>query len=196
MKVDGGEFTTHLFNKKIGETLWYMGPKGKFTLNHTKLAHLVFIGTGTGLAPFVSMIRTLKMDGTAKNFTLTLMHGNRTCAELGYLDEMRGYETDPALNFAYLPTVSRPDGDPGWNAAVGRGRVNDTLRFLLGMHKQGKVEPVLPARQSREIFLERMPPGKTAYFLCGNPDMISDAKAALAESKFAPPEEIFSEDYW
>lgn len=196
VEVDAGAFTPHLFRKKIGETMWYMGPKGKFILSRTTLKHLVFICTGTGLAPFISMLRTLKIQNRAGELTITLMHGNRTSVELGYRDELRGYESDGDFDFVYMPTVSRPEGDKGMDASIGRGRVNDTLRHALGLPKQGKVEPVLPAHQSRDAVATRMPKGQTAFFLCGNPDMIVDGKAAIAETGMASTDQIFTEDYW
>ena len=194
--VDGGEFTPHLFTKKIGETVWYMGPKGKFILSRTTLKHLVFICTGTGLAPFISMFRTLKGAGQSHKLAITLKFGNRTSSELGYLDELRGYDADPAFDFAFVPTVSRPEGDKGWNATIGTGRVNDTLRHLLGLPKQGKVDPKLPAHQTSDSLKARMPKGQTAFYMCGNPDMISDGKAAISETGWAAPDQIFTEDYW
>lgn len=196
VEVDGGEFTSHLFKKKIGETVWYMGPKGKFILSRTTLRHLAFICTGTGLAPFISMLRTLKGQGKSRDFTITLMFGNRTSAELGYLDELRACETDPDFNFAFVPTVSRPDQDKDWTATIGQGRVNDTLRHLLQLPKQGKVDPTIPAHQTRDALVARIPQGKTAFFMCGNPEMITDGKDALAHKAWATPDQIFTEDYW
>ncbi|OGH59216.1 MAG: hypothetical protein A3G34_02740 [Candidatus Lindowbacteria bacterium RIFCSPLOWO2_12_FULL_62_27] len=196
VEVDGGEFTPHLFRKKIGEQVWYMGPKGKFTLSRTALTRMVFMCTGTGLAPFISMLRTLKTSGQGRGKTITLMFGNRTSKEMGYVEELRGCEVDADLDFVYLPTVSRPDGDAGWSPAMGKGRVNDTFRLLLGLPKQGKVDPVLPAHQTRDALVARMPKGQTAFFLCGNPDMIADAKAAITAQGWTAPEHIFTEDYW
>ncbi len=196
VQVDGGEFTPHLFSKKVGEALWYMGPKGKFTLSRTRASHLVFICTGTGLAPYISMLRTLKSSGQSRGKVITLMYGNRTSVEMGYRDELRGYEVDPDFDFVFLPTVSRPEDDKWWNATMGRGRVNDTLRHILGMPREGKLEPVLPAHQNRDVLIERMPRGRTAFYLCGNPQMITDGKGALAHVSWADDHHIFSEDYW
>ncbi len=196
VEVAGGEFTPHLFSKQIGSTVWYMGPKGKFTLSRTAFTNLVFICTGTGLAPFVSMLRTLKLSGQSRGKAITLMFGNRTSKELGYLDEMRAYETDPDFDFVFIPTVSRPQEESTHDPRVGVGRVNDTFRFLLGLPKSGKVDPVLPAHRSAEAIFARIPAGRTAFFFCGNPDMVKDAKEAVAQKQLASPDQIFMEDYW
>jgi len=53
--VTGGQLTPHLSQIKAGDTIYLLNPKGKFVLEDT--TEKLFIATGTGIAPFVSMIR-------------------------------------------------------------------------------------------------------------------------------------------
>lgn len=201
IRVDNGQFTTPLFQLKEGDALYYMNtPKGKFTLERTLHAHLVMVATGTGLAPFISMMRTVitdKKEGKdVPYYTVTLMHGARLTQDLGYRDELDALEKDKThLDFMYLPTVSRPQNDPLWKPDLCQGRVNDVLRHIMGeaMNPESRVEPKLSQNRAKEDVAARLPQEKTAFFLCGNPGMNEDIKNFLPSHNH---KEIFTEDYW
>lgn len=194
--VDGGTFTPLLFQLKLNDTIYYMGPKGRFTLNRTNAQYLVFVATGTGLAPFISMLRQMikeKEEGKPRDEVITLMHGVRLSQDLGYKKELEMIEKEKKLNFAYVPTVSRPQKDSNWTSVFGQGRVNDVLRKFMGEPKSATVDPEFPEGITSEFLSGRMPPGKTSFLICGNPEMGKDIKA------FAPAHgynEIYTEDYW
>ncbi len=201
IRVDNGEFTSPLFQLKEGDALYYMNtPKGKFTPERTQSIHHVYIATGTGLAPFISMLRTFLHD--KKNgkdlpfYTITLMHGARLTQDLGYREELQALEEDKtAFDFMYMPTVSRPQGDALWSNSISAGRVNDVLRHIVGdaMSPAGRVEPKLAKHLTKEQLLARLPEGKTAFFVCGNPEMSKDIKIFLPPHNLS---EIYTEDYW
>jgi ferredoxin-NADP reductase len=112
--LPGGAGTTYLFNEvTIGTTLNYRGPLGHFVLPKEMPKDLFLICTGTGIAPFRSMIHYLK----AKDIVfpnITLLFGTRVFEDLLYFNEFTDLEA--ALpNFKYVPVLSRQD----WDGAQG-----------------------------------------------------------------------------
>lgn len=70
--VDGGTLTPKLFNTKIGENIKVLGPYGEFYLKDFDInKKYLFIGTGTGIAPFLSIIKTHNI------INYKIMHGIR-----------------------------------------------------------------------------------------------------------------------
>ncbi len=193
--VEEGEFTPHLFGLKPGDPVWYMGPKGKFTLSRTARKNLFLICTGTGLAPFVSMIRKLERDRDTNgrsDYQLVVMHGVSHSEDLGYRKQLDDWSRSQGLHVFYIPTVSRPGEDPHFQPQFAQGRVNDLLRYFLGEPKTGSVDP----RSGEGIdpdAMKKLLNKDSAFYLCGNPGMIADAKQVLAKHGHT---EIFTEDYW
>lgn len=103
--LEGGLGTTWLFNNvTIGSELTLRGPQGVFTLDEEDLQKEIFmICTGTGIAPFRSMVNYLKLNHiTHKN--IYLIFGTRTKKDLLYYEEMKNLQLE---NFYYIPTLSR-----------------------------------------------------------------------------------------
>ena len=186
--IEQGQLTPSLFNLRHGDEVYYMGPKGVFTLAKSKAAHLLLVATGTGLAPYVSMLRTLSIEqsqGEPHGRTITLAHGVRYTADLGYRWELDGLSRHKEFNLLCLPMASRWREDRHWMPKVGRGRVTALL--------EGATPDVLPEGLDADEVQSRYPPGSTAVYLCGNPDMIIDARSILTAKGY---EEIYTEDYW
>ncbi len=102
--VPGGPLTSKLAQVKPGDTVWVNSKAtGSLTLNHVRPGrHLYLLATGTGLAPFMSLVRDPQtMDVFEK---IVLVHTVRTVAELAYREELEARAGD---NFIYLPTVTR-----------------------------------------------------------------------------------------
>ena len=193
--IKEGQLTPSLFDLRIGDEVAYMGPKGVFTLARTETKHLLLVATGTGLAPYVSMLRTLHDEqhaGRPHGRTITLVHGVRHTADLGYRWELDGFARASDLDLVYLPMVSRSDGDEFWSPEVGRGRITELLKTLGDDPVIPDVSP-LPEGIDSEAVLARLPRGETAVFLCGNPDMITDATSLLTDKGYS---EIYTEEYW
>jgi len=189
--IKDGQLTPSIFHLHIGDHIHYMGPKGIFTLAKSQAPHLLLIATGTGLAPYVSMLRTMhaeELAGRPHGRKVTLVHGVRHTADLGYRWELDGLAREAGFGLTYVPMVSRHENDPFWTPEVGRGRVTELLKLL------GDGDPAtLPSSIGAEALRDGLPPGDTAAYLCGNPDMIADAKALLAERGYA---EVLTEEYW
>jgi len=172
--VPGGEFTPSLLKLEPGARL-FVAPKitGTFNLDPVpEDAELNFIATGTGIAPFISMLRSNKSLGV-KNRT-TLLHGVRYQSDLAYRDELLELEKE-RTNFCYQVTVSRPGEQ--WEGNVGYVQ---NLLFNSG-------QTLSPERQH--------------FFLCGNPAMIEELETSLLELGFnlhsrRTPGNLHLEKYW
>ena len=102
---------------------------GAFTLRDTvgeEDARLrILVAAGTGVAPFISMLRSAVLRDPAADLSrYVLLHGASYPAHLGYGDELRALATRHGLR--YLATVSRPQGTPAWTGDI--GRVEEYLR--------------------------------------------------------------------
>ena len=103
-RVEGGLMTNYLMTLKEGEKLTIQGPLGRFGLKKPAAQRLVFVATGTGIAPFRSIIQQLFKDGT--DHEVWLLFGNRYETDILYEAEWQGLAAGQT-NFHYLPTVSR-----------------------------------------------------------------------------------------
>jgi glycine betaine catabolism B len=101
-----GAGTTYLFNEVVvGSQLTLRGPQGVFTVKEPIENDLVLICTGTGIAPFRSMLNHIHLKGIPyKN--IYLVFGCRTKDTLLYYNEMKELENSMP-RFHYLPTLSR-----------------------------------------------------------------------------------------
>ena len=94
---------------KPGDALEITGPYGIFTLRASSPRRLLFIGGGAGMAPILSLLRSLSRTGNHRE--ATYYYGARTAADLFYLDEL------DALPAAFVPALS---GDStGWSGETG-----------------------------------------------------------------------------
>ncbi len=197
-----GFFTGTLWqHRRVGDTMLYMGPAGRFDLERTSEPEVICVATGTGLAPYVAMARQARSEleqGVAPERRLTVIHGVSYARELGYRAELEDLAAIPELGLTYIPTVSRPDTDPDFEPCLARGRANDILRLLLGCEPTGRVAPQLPAGAGGDLN-GRLGPGRSAFYLCGNPDMINDLKEALGPLGYqlsGRGAQVITEDYW
>jgi len=111
--------TPHLFNEiNIGSELILRGPQGVFTLPENLDKDLYLICTGTGIAPFRSMVHYIHQQQIVyKN--IFLIYGCRTKSNLMYFDELNKLQHE-MKSFHYIPTLSREDweGKKGYVHAI------------------------------------------------------------------------------
>jgi CDP-4-dehydro-6-deoxyglucose reductase len=104
--LEGGAGTTWLFNNvHVGSELTLRGPQGVFTLPDPIEKDLFFICTGTGIAPFRSMLHYMKQHNLPHK-NVYLIFGTRTQKDLVYYEELKALEKD-IDGFQFLPTLSR-----------------------------------------------------------------------------------------
>ena len=112
--VESGFVSTYFFNLKEGDTIHTALPYGVFTVKEPWVENLVFVGTGTGIAPLRGMIKNLYEKECTKN--IWLIFGNRYETDVLYNDEWEALKKTP--NFHFIPTVSRPKTWTGETAYV------------------------------------------------------------------------------
>jgi len=112
--VTEGRFTPFLFGLRPGDDVEFKGPYGAFILRRP-VSDSLFVATGTGIAPFRSMLMAKLGEYPERNFTL--LFGVRHEEGLLYHDEwLRMAREFP--NFRYLPTLTRPTAT--WQGLTGR----------------------------------------------------------------------------
>ena len=179
--VMSGELTPRLFNLKVRDRV-YVGPKavGVFTLDKAPGKHILMIGTGTGLAPYMSMLRSELVCNGPRQFVI--VHGARYSWDLGYRTELVGLARHCG-NFHYVPVITRPQEDPTW-----RGRSG----YLQNLVASGAIE--------EETGLE-LTPENFDIFLCGNPGMIETVIGWAENRGFVKDKghdigTLHTEEYW
>ena len=111
--VPGGPGSEYLFGLREGDMTTFRGPVGAFTLRDSQ-RDLLFVATGTGIAPIRSMLWSLADASSPRG--ITLYWGLRSERDLYYQDELtRLGETMP--HFSLVTTLSRPS--EAWRGAVG-----------------------------------------------------------------------------
>lgn len=209
MREDGkpGRLTESLFQidpQQDNKITYFTKIAGDFTLESRAAGaeNIVMVGTGTGLAPFASMIKQLHFEatrGSPPKGRYTLFHANRGLPELGYHQQLVDIEKQGKFDFLYVPSVSRPSKEDHQNHALGKGRANNLLRLAWGMplkeeedleealrkgdgaeHARAMldrtVKPVLPGHVSVADLRKRMNPHQTVILTCGNPRAMDDIK--------------------
>ena len=113
--VEGGYVSTWFFGLKEGDVIHTSIPYGVFVMREPWQDHLIFVGTGTGIAPLRGMIQNLYEKGCTKD--IWLIFGNRYETDILYENEWRALEKQHK-NFHFIPTVSRPQSWKGETAYV------------------------------------------------------------------------------
>lgn len=169
-RVQGGELSPLLHSMDKGAPLLLRKyAKGRFTLDleSGRKNHLL-LSTVTGVAPYVSYLRTVYTDwkkgGTPMpgEHRFYCLQGASRSGEFGYREELEKYAGEaPWLKF--VPTVSRPWEDPQWKGEL--GRVDDLIRKCV------------------EVWGLKAP--ETTAYLCGHPNMVENGRGILLRAGWA-----------
>jgi propane monooxygenase reductase subunit len=146
-----GRFSHFLDSElEVGHRLELVGPFGVFTLRDGRDSDLVFVGGGAGMAPILSVLRSLAERGSTRK--ATYYYGARGKRDLCFEKEL--YALEEALpNFRFVPALSEPDEDDEWTGEV--GLITDVVK---------KYETDLAGTDS---------------YVCGPPPMVEAAMAVL-----------------
>jgi ferredoxin-NADP reductase len=171
--VETGLFTPLLWRLPVGHRMRMIGPKGKFMLEPDDDRTHLFISSGTGNAPFVSMMKKTLREGRPRK--AVFLNGVSYEKDLGYRALLEGWQRDGGYPVTYVPTVSRPTApeNAGWTGRTGR------VESIVG--------PVCD-----ELGLT---PENSIAYICGNPDMILSAEETLLGLGFPEPQ-VKKELYW
>lgn len=172
IKLLDGPGSNFLRSLNAGDKCSFSGPFGIFSMKDEYFTEdMIFVGTGTGVAPLKSMIEYALKGGASKK--LYLVFGVRNEADVIYTQEFEELKKSYP-NFDYSVAISQPsEGFSGF-----KGRVTD---FLISQY--GTASIVMPALNNAEIFL------------CGNGQMITDV-AKFFEEKGVASEKVKHEKFF
>jgi ferredoxin-NADP reductase len=157
---DGGAASTYLFNDvKVGSTLKFRGAEGVFTLPENIDKDLYFICTGTGIAPFRSMLNYIHSYNVPHK-NLYLVFGCRTRKDLLYHEEIKVLESKME-NFSYIPILSRE----AWDGYKG--------------YVHGAYEEICQKNDEAHDSVQNLRPA--LFYLSGCKAMINDARKKITE---------------
>ncbi len=100
----------------VGDRLNLTGPFGVFTLREGDDVDLIFVGGGAGMAPILSLLRSMAERGIRRR--ATYYYGARRRRDLCFEEELRGLEQS-LTGFRYVPALSEPAADDAWDGEVG-----------------------------------------------------------------------------
>lgn len=178
--VPGGPLSPRLADLAIGDSIW-LAPRanGFFSIGEVPLAEVLWcLATGTGIGPFLSMLRT--EEAWTRFQRIVLVHAVRHAEELTYRDVIAGIGHARAGAFAYVPMVSREAHTDALSgripAAIDDGRLEARVGIALS-------------------------PENSHAMLCGNPAMVDDTQQLLAlrgmrRHRRKEPGHVTVETYW
>jgi len=180
--VTSGALTPRLFALNVGDHLWLSSKvTGMFTFDQVpEDKNIVMVATGTGLAPYMSMISTEMRCGSHRRFAV--LHGAYHSWDLGYRSELMNLQ-HLCKNLTYVATIDRPEEEPvPWSGCTG---------WVQHLWSQGIVAKAWGFQPT---------PANTHVFLCGNPAMIDEMVELLSKEGFhehsrKTPGEIHIERY-
>ncbi|MEO8751417.1 MAG: ferredoxin--NADP reductase [Casimicrobiaceae bacterium] len=178
--VPGGPLTPRLAELAIGDAVW-LAPRanGFFSVGEVAAADVLWcLSTGTGVGPFLSMLRT--GEPWTKFQRAVLVHAVRHAEELTYRDVIAEIGRAHAGAFTYVPMVSREA-----HAEALAGRIPAAIEY-------GRLE----ARAGIALS-----PENSHAMLCGNPAMVDDTQKVLAQRgmrrhRRKEPGHVTVETYW
>ena len=168
-----GNLTPLLNELNVGDTVTMrLRAKGIFVLKPEFKNH-VMVGTVTGVAPYVSMMRKHLKESESSNKNFIILEGASYSDEFGYDEELMLLDKSNN-NVTFEASVSRPDEERNDSWTGYKGRVNN-------------------------IILDRLDewglnPSETIVYACGHPGMIEDVKEKLENSDYTFLEERFWKD--
>jgi len=183
--VPGGQFTSRLARLRQGDAIHVERRSyGFLTTDRFEAGRdLWMLATGTGLAPYLSILHDFHTWEDYEN--LVLVQSVRTQAELAYEDLIRGFEGSEyygeyAHKLRYVRIVTREPVE---------GTLRDRVTKLLG---SGVLEENVGLRLDHE---------RSRIMLCGNPEMVEDSRKLLVGRGFRPsrrgdPGQLAMENYW
>lgn len=139
--VEGGFMSNFLHHVEPGTKLQSVAPLGRFVLPEPLQDDVMFVATGTGVAPFVSHLGHLFATHQDEDHEIDLVFGTRYSYELIFHDLLLKWEREHP-NFHYYSTISRPE-TPDWKGRVGyvqkiiQNEIKDPARkhvLICGLH--------------------------------------------------------------
>jgi ferredoxin--NADP+ reductase len=177
--VEEGRLTPRLWAMEVGSEIDVsMKAAGSFTLKHCPDASTLWlIATGTGLAPYIAMLR--RNEAWERYERIVVVHGVRYGFDLAYQPELAAHKQKHGDRFDYVPAVSRQEVE-----GTLYGRITSRIR-------DGSLEESIQHKFEEDC----------CVMMCGNPEMLNEAESLLGERgirrhKRKEPGQIVVERYW
>lgn len=178
--VDGGELTPHLWALDAGDRLQVsQKATGSFTLAKTPAASNIWlVATGTGLAPYIAMLRDGEIWGNYES--VILVHGVRHATDLAYTEELKSLEMAKPGRFKLIQTMTR-----------------DRQEGVL----TGRIPVLFESGELEQVAQQECHHRSSVLMLCGNPAMLDSMEESLAQREMKrhrhkAPGQIVLERYW
>lgn len=173
--VPAGESTPRLWPLGVGARVRLGRPKGLFTADPADPRRPLYVATGTGIAPLLSMLesRLREVADGHRGHRPIVVHGAAHATDLAYRPRLQALADRGRIS--YVPAISRPHDavNGAWTGAT--GRVHALLPGLLAEHDAD--------------------PSSVVAFVCGNPGM-TDAVTSTLREHGLPADAVRSEAYW
>lgn len=176
----GGVLSNAMEQLQVGDPIWLKKKaNGFFTLEEVPDSrHLWMFGTGTGIAPFFSILKT--EEPWQRFEKVILVHGVRNNADLRYQELIENIQQDRPDCFQFLASVTRENIPGTYHGRIPAAIKDGYLEDACGIH--------ISADESQ-------------IMLCGNPDMVKETTEALKErglekNRRRTPGHITTENYW
>ena len=160
-----GDFTRTIGQIKPGTSAYIDGPHGNLVLSGRKELGIALIGGGVGIAPLLSILRQLRLEGDTR--PTILIYGNRVAEQIAYGDELGALKRDHGTQV--ICVLSEPP--PAWTGPVGFV----DAKLLQNMFPESKAKEWL-------------------FILCGPNAMMESVEDALIELG-TPADKILSERF-
>jgi CDP-4-dehydro-6-deoxyglucose reductase len=171
VRLDEGNGTKYLFEEVgPGDSIRFKGPDGTFVLPDNLEREIVFLCTGTGVAPFRSMIQHVMNEGLAFE-RMHLIFGTRTSDDILYEEEFTKLAKEKA-NFHYDVCLSREEAKDDWPDHYHSGYIHQVYMDRYSEKKDDRL-----------------------FLICGWSRMIDEAVANLMTKLEYQPQQIKYELY-
>ncbi len=180
IEVPDGLLTQRLAALEAGDAVWVLPQAAGFlTLAEVPDAkHLWLLSTGTGIGPFLSILKT--KEPWQRFERVVLVHAVRHADELAYGDTIRDFAQQHGEQFCFVPFVSREETDFALRARIPEAIADGRLEARAGV---------------------ALAPESSQVMLCGNPDMLRDTTETLLarglkKNRRRDPGHVTLESYW
>ncbi len=164
-RIEGGTVSTYVHDQlQEGDEVVVRGPFGDFCLRESD-RDILFIATGSGLAPVMSMLYQIKEEGIQRK--TTLFYGDRKPRDLYFRDQLEQWQKE-IQNFSYNLTLTRSTAEDRWEGET--GRVTDLIKKLI------------PDNAPVDVYI------------CGAPPMVESCEKLL-EQKGISAENVFYDKF-
>lgn len=176
----GGVLSNAMEQLQTGDSIWLKKkPIGFFTLAEVPNSRdLWLVGTGTGIAPFFSMLKT--EEPWERFEKVILVHGVRSSADLRYQDLIDDIQRSRPESFQFKAFVTREDVSGAYRGRIPAAIADGVLEDACGIN---------------------LSPEQSQIMLCGNPDMVKETVEILEERGFKKnlpraPGQVTAEYFW